>query len=73
MNSERVHPTPGLHLSKSNQFPHGKTEEQEVTEMLQICYSAGESYKEQKSKLHGECSLQHQGIIAERKLQQQGR
>lgn len=42
MNSGRVHPTPGIRLCKSNQFPHGKTQEQEVTEMLQISKSAGE-------------------------------
>lgn len=43
MNSGRVHSTLGIHLCKSNQFPHGKTEEQEVTKMLQISNSAGES------------------------------
>lgn len=42
MNSGRVHSTPGIHLSKSNQFPHGKTQAQELTEMLQISNSAGE-------------------------------
>lgn len=39
MNSGRVHPTPGIHLRKSNQSPHGKTQEQEVTGMLQISNS----------------------------------
>lgn len=39
MNSGRVHPTPGIHLSKSNPSPHGKTQKQEVTGMLQISNS----------------------------------
>lgn len=43
MNSGRVHPTPGIRLCKSNQFPHGKTQKQEVTEMLQISKSAGDN------------------------------
>lgn len=41
MNSKRVHLTPGIRLCKSNQSPYGKTEEQEVTEMLKISNSAG--------------------------------